>query len=637
MGGGEFARSFVVVASGDKKGASCSFSSWRGEAESEDDPNLNSTRLRIGILFCLLLLTFFFFSAVLAKNEMTNRKENLYDDSAHNIKKISRDPYEALQLDDASRLGATVLRYKLKLDDDFLRNVYKSIFESRLAGKRVGDTWIPKAAKMIPKFVSDDSWVTSDDLTPLNSICTKWCTRLYFPDVYYRVTMIANVIRLYDRLQEVTGLKFRIIFKGGVMIRLVLYEFLNYLSVAGRERALEFLDAHKALSLSDFDFEIVPNSHNPKGSLVHRYFLLDYAVLLWLQNAMDKEVKSGRSRLLHLDWSANERLQELKKSLQAEIDQLPSSAKLHGAKVHRVVLGDTDPSPPKEFRTASGQSHASPRKNVFIFDCEDTKCVLSANDVFHELGVDMRNVFKQRSDQFYATLNSYIGDEDSSHLARKSHRPGVFHLARIKQAFVFYYTTRDGEKCCERLGGEMIDLGQSAGEKDRLRHGLYAAVKGEAYCDYALTGMVIRSYTMEAFYVDHVGMIYHTKKEAWQAEKMEKRIVRYTTFFVAHIFSVQVKGDPELKLNLLKLLVAYLISRERGEAVRWKPSTHVEAVDTFVRYIQTYWEGAPASKRKSVFRLIRGTLSVLIDGMRPPKELYLEISEADSLSSELLF
>ena len=88
-----------------------------------------------------------------------------------------------------------------------------------------------------------------------------------------------------------------------------------------------------------------------------------------------------------------------------------------------------------------------------------------------------------------------------------------------------------------------------------------AAVKGEAYCDYALTGMVIRSYTMEAFYVDHVGMIYHTKKEAWQAEKMEKRIVRYTTFFVAHIFSVQVKGDPELKLNLLKLLVAYLISR----------------------------------------------------------------------------
>lgn len=563
-------------------------------------------------------------------------KKNVYDDTVQSIQNIARNPYEALQLDDASRLGATVIRYKLKLDDDFLRRVYKSIFESRLAGKRVGRTWIPKTAKMIPKSMSDDSWVTNDDLAPLNSACTKWCTRLYFPDVYYRITMIANVIRLYDRLQEVTGLRFRIIFKGGVMIRLVLYEFLNYLSVAGRERALEFLNAHNALSLSDFDFEIVPNNHTPEESLVHRYFLLDFAVLLWMQNAMHKEVKRGSSKLLNSDWNADEKLKELKKSLQAEIDRLPSSAKLHGAEINRVVLGDTDPSPPKGFHTATGSSTASPRKNVFIFDCEDTKCVLSADDVFDELGVDMKRVLT-RSDQFYATLNSYIGEEDSGRPVRKSHRPGVFHLARIKQAFVVYYTTRDGNKCCERLGGEMIDLGQSSGEKDRLRQGLYATVNGDAYCDYAFTGMVVRSYTMEAFYADHVGMLYHTNKEAWQAEKLEKRIVRCSTFFVAHFFSANVKGSAALKLDVMKSLVAYLNSEEKGKSAQWKPPTHVEAMDAFVRYLQTQWKGAPASKRKSAFRLIRGTVSVLIDGMRPPKELYLEISEADSLSSQLLF
>ena len=64
-----------------------------------------------------------------------------------------------------------------------------------------------------------DHWVTNEQLKPLNDVCTKWCTNKYFPDAFSRVNMVASVIRLYDRLRDVTGLKFNIVFKGGVMIK----------------------------------------------------------------------------------------------------------------------------------------------------------------------------------------------------------------------------------------------------------------------------------------------------------------------------------------------------------------------------------------------------------------------------------
>ena len=123
-----------------------------------------------------------------------------------------------------------------------LRNMARDVRRSRDAGRRIGVDWMPRDARVVEKKEeSDDHWVTNEQLRPLNDVCTKWCTRVYFPDAFARVNMVANVIRLYDRLRDVSGLRFNIVFKGGVMIRLVLLEFLNDLPLEARLRITEHI------------------------------------------------------------------------------------------------------------------------------------------------------------------------------------------------------------------------------------------------------------------------------------------------------------------------------------------------------------------------------------------------------------
>lgn len=478
------------------------------------------------------------------------------------LRKALEDPYEAFALHEAVGVRPSVLQYELPLDDDFLRSVQRDAWRSKDAGKRVGREWLPRDARAVQtEEEAAQHWVGFEALRPWNDVCTKWCTRQYFPDAFSRVNMVANVIRLYDRLAEVTPLRFRIVFKGGVMIRLVLLEFLNNLPLAARAKAVAHLESEKALSISDFDFEIVPDNHDPSPDLIHRYFLTDYAVLLWLQHQMQREVARGydprRAGLLFLDWDEAKATEELKQYLQEATDALDATSPLHKARIDHVFIGDTVAKPPRGYRAQNGDAAPPPRRNNFIFDCDDTKCVMPAAKGFAEFGV--RGVPTACGGaRFYATLNTYIGEDAARQ--RPEHLRGLFHLARIKHAFVVYYTTKRGEKRCDRLGGEMVDLSQSHGPgRDELRAFLYAQVKAP-YQTYPILGVkdvALHSYSVEGFLYDHMTMLYHTEEAPHNVNKAGKRAARYVAFFFAHVLGPHVPGTQAAKLRALGALARW--------------------------------------------------------------------------------
>ncbi len=534
------------------------------------------------------------------------------------IKKVQQDPYKYFKLHESVGVRPSVLQYELPLDDDFLRRAAEDVSSSREAGKRVGVEWMPKGSRSIQKKDdSDDHWATYEQLKPLNDVCTKWCTQKYFPDAFSRVNMVANVIRLYDRLRDVSGLRFNIIFKGGVMIRLVLLEFFNDLPLEARLKITEYMASHKALSISDFDFEIVPRNHECCDDLVHRFFLLDYAVLLWLQRAMQREMErketlKKKKGLLFLDWDEEEGRKELHNYLQEAVDAVDDrESPFYKARVDHVVIGDTVVDKvPKSHRTKSGETHPAPRKNMIIFDCEDTKCVMQANRAFEEFGV--RGVPSHSGGRnFYATLNTYIG-ETKDPPKRPGHFQGLFHLSRIKHSFVLYYTTRSGQKRIDRLGGEMIDLSQSHGTKrDAIRRALYEAVP-HPYQDYPILGVdprtvVLRSYSVEGFLFDHRTMIHHTEEEPWNVNKKEKRLARYVGFLFAHVFSPSVDGSRATKVRAMEKLVERVSSLE---ILLGSPPlrTGVAPVDTFAALERKSLASAPKGKGKEYLKTVFRTL-----------------------------
>jgi hypothetical protein len=552
------------------------------------------------------------------------------------IEKVQKDPYKHFKLYESIGVRPPVLNYELPLDDDFLRGVAQDVYRSRDAGRRVGVEWMPAGARRIRKDDSDDHWASFEQLKPLNDVCTKWCTDTFFPDAFARVNMVANVVRVYDRLRDISGLKFNIVFKGGVMIRLVLLEFFNDLPLQARRNVTEYMARNKALSISDFDFEIVPKTHNCCDDQVHRFFLLDYAVLLWLQRIMQREVerknvdnRKERKGLLSIRWDEEERRKQLHSYLQEAVDAVDDEeSPFFKSRIDYVVIGDAvDKTVPKGYRTKSGKSEAAARKNMIIFDCDDTKCVMQAGRVFEGLGV--RGVPSHSGGRnFYATLNTYIG-ETSDPPTRPGHLRGLFHLARIKHSFVVYYTTRTGQKCIDRLGGEMIDLSQSHGtRRDAIRHALYEAVP-YPYQDYPILGIdprtvVLRSYTVEGFLFDHRTMVHHTEEEPWNVSKKGKRLARYAGFLVAHVFSPSVDGSRATKVRAIEKLAGRLSSLET--LLESPPlKTGVAPVDAFAAIERKSLLSAPKSKGKQYCRVLQRHLRFLIAQQTAPDTSYTDL------------
>lgn len=536
------------------------------------------------------------------------------------------DLYEALSLKEAVGVLPSPLKEFLPLEPARFAQFAASVKRSERAGQRIGQDWNPSQGTASSFLPTNADWPTHEDLKPWNDVCTKWCTNRYFPDAFSRINMIANVIRVYEALQKASGLPFHIVFKGGVMIRAMVLEFLETRPLPNRSAAVDFFLKHKTLSMSDLDFEIVQRNASPAAPSVHRLMTLQYAVLLWIQRRMEREL-AGKDPpvLLYLadPRSVAEQEADLRLRLQQSLSDLPEGHKLHGATVDRVCLSDGSDQtgmPSLPHRTQTGERMTRPRRNTVLFPVRGATSVLAAERYFKELDIPHVPAGSGGA-QLYSTLNFYLGEDTVR--SRKAHLKSVFHLSRIKHAFVVYYTTKDGKKRMDRIGGELLDLSQSHGiALDEMRRTLYRNVPSP-YREYPFIGVdprecTIRSYSLQGFLWDHISMIHRTDSEPWNVNKQQKRIVRYITFLVMVVLCRTQSAQP---LKMACECTRSVPALENSERTR----TGDAEVDQFLARERSVVSAAlPGEKRKAsqYLKTIHETLCQVtrLLSSTPPKE-----------------
>ena len=537
--------------------------------------------------------------------------------------RLLTDGFNVLDLAQNVDVRPSMLNFVLKINGRLLQSYAKQIARNRLSATRIKRSNATFAQLIKKKKDADESWVTKDQLKELDCACTKWCSQTFFPNARARLVMILNLCRVYEALRNISGLKFRIMFKGGVMMRLILLEFLKNFSQKGRQDLRAYMDEHKALSLSDFDFEIVPDNHETDESKILSLFALDYAVLLWFQGIIAGE-RDGHTpaSLLNMDWDPRERSDDLKARLMEVVASLPSTHPLHGVKIDSVVLSSYDENPPKGYVSKENKSTTSPRNNVVIFECSANKsskketCVIKADDYFRYLRTTVDGTTGGKC--LYATLNTFIGENETK--KSKSHLPGLFHLSRIKHGFVMYYTTKDGQRRCDRLSGEIIDLSQSGGKRDDLRMSLYDRVH-VPYRSYPILGVdpsltKLRSFTPEAFCYDLRSQVHNTDTPPWDAGgKLPKRMLRYVAFAVVHVMSPYVPGSWESKRQALSRTVAHL--QDFDALLKRRPRTGLLFLDDFLERERTTLleHKAPLSKKKRYVSTIVSHFTAFLDAI----------------------
>ena len=163
------------------------------------------------------------------------------------------------------------------------------------------------------------------------------------------------------------------------MLHLVLLQFWKKFPETVSHLAIEYLHEEKAIGLGDFDFEIVPEG---KGDISrerkYKYLYVNTFILLYLQKKLVREITTGKSRMLNVSWDRRAKEADLKTRIQAEINSLPKENALHGATVHRVVVGSAVANPPKGFKTRSGLNAPTQRK---VFLCSVIRRIPRACDL----------------------------------------------------------------------------------------------------------------------------------------------------------------------------------------------------------------------------------------------------------------
>lgn len=562
--------------------------------------------------------------------------------------KINEDVLQKIQVNDSTSFKMhssygkrpNPIKKDMNVDVPFLRKVAMHFRKSRQAGKRLGHEWNPSGATIMKKQTEDDSTFSTDDLRGLNDVCTKWCTHTFFPDATSRLNFIANVFKLYTTLsREVPDLKFDIIFKGGVIMRLLILEVVKEFSPHAASIAEKYLKDEKALSFSDFDFEIVTHNHSPRADLIHRLFSLDFAILMWLRSTMDtySSDRIADNPLIDMSWDEAAGVEQLKEYLQQEVDSLKDTHHpLHKATIDHVVRGCHDKHPPKGYNTSSGKATQTKRDNVVIFSekGKDEKSVVSAQDFFTEL--DVPGVPCEYPVDFYCTMNTYIGE--GTPREREEQLRSTFHLCRIKQGFVVYLTTKTKKKCCERLGGEMIDLSQSHGiGVDEMRRYLYSKVH-EPYRLYYIIGSQfhIRSYSANGLLHDLKIQIHFQDQPPFEsintASKTKKRLLRYAMFLVIYVLGPFVVHPFQKKVRTLCGLVTTTSSLE--QLYRYK-RTGIQPVDEFVKQEQvTLSLAGPVNKKQRYLstlhrhlRMISALVASKFQSVDTMDDRYLEFAD----------
>ena len=172
-------------------------------------------------------------------------------------------PYTELRLDDTFKVRKSISTYQLPSYARFFQQLSQEVRDSRNASKRIGTEWLPKNRSAIQKRQDDDVWITREELKPLDDVCTKFCTLKYFPDAFARITMVSNVVKLFSQISEASKIDVDVIFKGGVMQRLIILELIYELPISSQRVIIDFLTTHKALSISDLDFELSAHTSSP--------------------------------------------------------------------------------------------------------------------------------------------------------------------------------------------------------------------------------------------------------------------------------------------------------------------------------------------------------------------------------------
>ena len=247
--------------------------------------------------------------------------------------------------------------------------------------------------------------------------------------------------------------------------------------------------------------------------------------------------------------------------LQEKVELLPSDNSLKGCTIDKVTIcGDDTPSD-KGHITRSGKPSASKRKNIFIFDHNGDACIAEAYECLRDMGVSLPNkITRSGGTCLYCTYNTYIGerdDADSNSEVNPNLLKTVFHLARIKHAFVVHYTTASGKRRIDRLGGELIDVSMSAGINYDEASRWMKESSVTLYRNYPVLGVDhphLRSYTVEGFLNDFTQMIHYHKESLHKAKKLDKRVTKYVAFLVCHTFSPSVQGSFDAKKRALEKL-----------------------------------------------------------------------------------
>jgi len=556
------------------------------------------------------------------------------------LRELQTNDLKTFQLEKSVGIRPNPIPGQLNVDVSFLKRMVRNIHRSTVAGKRLGHEWNPTSRRVVNnKRADDDTSFGVDDLKGLNDVCTKWCTHTFFPDTSSRLSFVSSVFKMYTTLSnEFKELKFDLVFKGGVIMRLIILEFVQNFSIHERVAAEEYLKAEKAVSFSDFDFEIVPHNHSPRQDLIIRLFSLYWALLLWLRNQMDVfSYRRKANPLFNISWDEKDSISVLKQHLQKEVDGYDDGHPLSGATIDHVVRGCYDSDPPRGYKTSSGKPTQSKRDNVFIFTRrgETEKSIMSACDYFTEL--DVPGVPCDYPRDFYCTMNTFIGEDTERE--RPEQLKSVFHLCRIKQGFVVYLTTKAGEKRCERLGGEMLDLSQSNGTRtDEMRRYIYSNVKAP-YREYYMIGSEfhIRSYSSNGLLHDLRVQIHFQDKPPFESmaagtSKIRKRLLRYLLFMVIYTLGPFVDHSFQYKVQQMHKL---LTTTSSVDHLYRHSQSRVAPIDEFVLQEQHTLRLPGSTKKKqaylaSIHRHLK-VIYTLITGESRSKETlderYLEFAD----------
>tara|TARA_B110001452_G_scaffold266667_1_gene274153 strand:+ start:3042 stop:4898 length:1857 start_codon:yes stop_codon:yes gene_type:complete len=511
-------------------------------------------------------------------------------DVTESQRKRLSESFEYFQLRNNAR--HTQLRYQIPLDVDMFREIHDAIRRSPLAAKRLGEDWLPENTAVMRKRTDDDRWVSRENIRVLDDVCTRFMTRKFFPDAFIRINMTVNMIRMYDTIAKEFHLPYKIVFKGGVMMRLIILEFLHDLHVSVRHEAIDYLSQEqRAVGVSDFDFEIIPDNQSQKPSETYRQVIANSLYLLWLRKYVEEGIivkghtESDRydtsHHLMNTAWDYAESEYELRDMLQKEIDALPPDNALAGISVDHVHIVHPERHPPQlEHRTRFDRRVPSPRENLYIFKrsadhtMQQEVHVAPAYEVLRTLGISKKLIdyLSPSMGALYCTSNFHIGEHEPP--AHDLSMVANFHLSRIKHAFYMYYTTKDGKRRIDRLAGEVIDLSQSHyGPLDQRKEHIYQD-HPNPWTNYPILevpGQVIRSFTLPALLHDIQDVLHHQQEMPWQNRKVSKRLVRYCIILIIVTYTQRIPlSDKEKAIHEL---IAYVddpmrILRERMRRTR---------------------------------------------------------------------